>query len=160
MRCPACGESATRVIDSRAIKENTEIRRRRMCDVCAHRFTTYERSEEAFPRVIKKDGRREPWDREKILRGLTKACEKRPIPVKAIERLADDVGRALGNLGESEVPATEIGEQLMAGLRKLDEVAYVRFASVYRSFKDVEEFMQELSSLVGGRDDKDQEPEP
>ncbi|MBW2277420.1 MAG: transcriptional repressor NrdR [Deltaproteobacteria bacterium] len=160
MRCPACGDPGTRVIDSRAIKEDTEIRRRRMCDACAHRFTTYEHSQDAFPRVIKKDGRREPWDREKILRGLTKACEKRPIPVNDIERLADGVGRSLGNLGESEVTATEIGEQLMAGLRQLDEVAYVRFASVYRSFKDVEEFMQELSSLVGKRDSKDQDREP
>lgn len=155
MRCPACGDPGTRVIDSRSIKEGAEIRRRRLCDACAHRFTTYERSEDAFPRVVKKDGRREPWDRDKILRGLTKACEKRPIPVRDIERLADEVGRNLGSLGESEVSATEIGEQLMAGLRRLDEVAYVRFASVYRSFKDVEEFMQELSSLVGRRGDDD-----
>jgi len=159
MRCPACGDPDTRVIDSRAIKEGTEIRRRRMCDACAHRFTTYERSEDAFPRVIKKDGRREVWDREKILRGLTKACEKRPIRVEDIERLADEVARNLGGTGESEVPAAEIGEQLMAGLRQLDEVAYVRFASVYRSFKDVEEFMQELSSLVGARERKDRSEE-
>ena len=159
MRCPACGDLGTRVIDSRSIKEATEIRRRRLCDTCSHRFTTYERSEDAFPMVVKKDGRREPWDREKILRGLTKACEKRPIPVGDIERLADEVGRNLGSLGESEVSATEIGEQLMAGLRRLDEVAYVRFASVYRSFKDVEEFMHELSSLVGRRGDDDPDRE-
>jgi transcriptional repressor NrdR len=151
MRCPVCADPNTRVIDSRAIKDGVEIRRRRLCDACAHRFTTYERSEEAFPKVVKKDGRREPWDREKILRGLSKACEKRPIPVKEIERLADEVGRALGNLGEPEVSAERIGERLMDGLRQLDDVAYVRFASVYRSFKDIDEFMQELSRLVGNR---------
>lgn len=155
MRCPVCAEPGTRVIDSRAIRDSSEIRRRRQCDACSHRFTTYERSEDAFPKVVKKDGRREPWDREKILRGLNKACEKRPIPVEEIERLADEVGRALGSLGESEVPAASIGERLMTRLRELDEVAYVRFASVYRSFKDIDEFMHELSSLVGKRDDQD-----
>jgi transcriptional repressor NrdR len=148
------------VIDSRALKEGTGIRRRRHCDACAHRFTTYERPTGAFPKVIKKDGRREPWDREKIIRGLSKACEKRPIPVTDIERLADEVGRDLGSLGESEVAAAKIGERLMAGLRRLDEVAYVRFASVYRSFKDIDEFMQELSTLVGKRDNQDQEGGP
>jgi transcriptional repressor NrdR len=152
MKCPVCGDPDTRVIDSRANKEASEIRRRRLCDKCEHRFTTYERAERAFPAVVKKDGRREPWDREKILRGLFKACEKRPVAVSQIEKLADDVGRSIGNTGEAEVPAKLIGEQVMAHLRQLDEVAYVRFASVYRSFKDIDEFMAELSTLVGKRE--------
>lgn len=152
MRCPSCAELSTRVVDSRAVKENAEIRRRRQCDACGQRFTTYERCEDTLPKVVKKDGRRETWDREKILRGLSKACEKRPIPVAEIERLADEARRALSGSGADEVPAAEIGEQLMARLRELDEVAYVRFASVYRSFRDLDEFMQELSTLVGKRD--------
>lgn len=149
MKCPVCGEPDTRVIDSRAIKDETEIRRRRSCDGCAHRFTTYERAERAFPAIIKKDGRREPWDRDKLTRGLSKACDKRPVSVKRIENIADEVSRAVSQMGEEEIPAKEIGEQVMARLRKVDEVAYVRFASVYRSFKDIDEFMVELSGLMG-----------
>lgn len=149
MKCPVCGEPDTRVIDSRAIKEETEIRRRRHCDTCAHRFTTYERAERAFPAIIKKDGRREPWDREKVVRGLSKACDKRPVSVDQIEHIVDEVSRAMSSLGEAEVPAKAIGEQIMVHLRQLDEVAYVRFASVYRSFKDIDEFMTELSTLIG-----------
>ena len=157
MRCPACGAVDTRVIDSRVIKENTEIRRRRLCDSCANRFTTYERTVGTFPAIIKKDGRREDWNREKILRGLSKACEKCPISVNQIEQLVDEIERSVGGLTETEVTASVIGEHVMSGLRKLDEVAYVRFASVYRSFKDIDEFIDELSDLIKNRDGKIEE---
>jgi transcriptional repressor NrdR len=152
MKCPTCGEADTRVIDSRAFREGLEIRRRRSCDACGARFTTYERAEGTFPMVVKKDGRREPWSREKLLHGLSKACEKRPIPVEVIERLVDEIGRAIVGLGEPEVRSDRIGEESMNRLRRLDEVAYVRFASVYRSFKDIDEFMSELSTLMKKRD--------
>ncbi len=151
MRCPVCGDPGTRVIDSRAIKEGSEIRRRRMCDACAHRYTTYERAERAYPVVVKKDGRRETWDREKILRGVSRACEKRPVSVEQLEKIVDEIGTTVGSLGDPEVPAKIIGEQIMRQLKQIDEVAYVRFASVYRSFKDIDEFMAELSTLVGKR---------
>lgn len=151
MKCPVCAEPDTRVIDSRTIKDGFEIRRRRSCDTCSHRFTTYERSEGAFPMVVKKDGRREPWDTDKLLLGVSKACDKRPISVKQIKQLVDDVGKDIGSLSLEEIPAEEIGEYIMKRLRELDEVAYVRFASVYRSFKDIDEFMDELSSLVRKR---------
>jgi transcriptional repressor NrdR len=151
MKCPVCAEPDTRVIDSRTIKDGFEIRRRRSCDTCSHRFTTYERSEGAFPMVVKKDGRREQWDTDKLLLGVSKACDKRPISVKQIKQLADDVGKDIGSLSLEEIPAEEIGEYVMKRLRELDEVAYVRFASVYRSFKDIDEFMDELSSLVRKR---------
>lgn len=151
MKCPVCSEPDTRVIDSRIIKDGFEIRRRRSCDACAHRFTTYERSEGAFPMVVKKDGRREQWDTDKLLLGVSKACDKRPISVKQIKQLADDVGKDIGALSLEEIPADEIGEHVMKRLREVDEVAYVRFASVYRSFKDIDEFMDELSSLVKKR---------
>jgi transcriptional repressor NrdR len=156
MKCPVCGATDTRVIDSRSIKDETEIRRRRHCDACAHRFTTYERAEGAFPMVVKKDGRREPWDRDKLLGGLAKACEKRPVSIASIQALVDEIGRELGSVGEAEVPSRDIGERSMAALRQLDEVAYVRFASVYRSFKDIDEFMDELSELVRKRENDDQ----
>ena len=152
MKCPVCGAADTRVIDSRSTKDETEIRRRRHCDACAHRFTTYERGGGAFPMVIKKDGRREPWDRDKLFGGLAKACEKRPVSMTAIEGLVDGVGRAISAQGEAEIASRDIGERLMSALRQLDEVAYVRFASVYRSFKDIDEFMDELSELVRKRD--------
>jgi transcriptional repressor NrdR len=152
MKCPTCGEADTRVIDSRALRDGTEIRRRRQCDTCSARFTTYERAEGAFPMVVKKDGRREPWSREKLLHGLAKACEKRPVPVDAIERLVDEVGRAASALGDAEITSGRIGEEVMRRLRQLDEVAYVRFASVYRSFKDIDEFMSELSTLIKKRE--------
>jgi transcriptional repressor NrdR len=125
------------------------IRRRRECANCQRRFTTYERVEETLPLVIKKDGRREAFDRGKILAGLHKACEKRPISVEVLEKLVDRVEQRLEEAGEREVPSQEIGEQIMEELQNLDEVAYVRFASVYRSFKDVNEFMNEVKELLG-----------
>jgi len=152
MKCPTCGEADTRVIDSRALRDGSEIRRRRQCDGCNARFTTYERAEGTFPMVVKKDGRREPWSREKILHGLSKACEKRPVPVDVIERVVDEIGRTASGLGEVEITSDRIGEEVMRRLRQLDEVAYVRFASVYRSFKDIDEFMAELSHLMKKRE--------
>jgi transcriptional repressor NrdR len=125
------------------------IRRRRECANCQRRFTTYERVEETLPLVVKKDGRREAFDRGKILAGLHKACEKRPISVEVLEKLVDRVEQRLEEAGEREVPSREIGEQIMGELQNLDEVAYVRFASVYRSFKDVNEFMNEVKELLG-----------
>jgi transcriptional repressor NrdR len=152
MRCPVCGDLETRVIDSRVNKDGTEIRRRRACDTCSHRFTTYERPERSFPSVVKKDGRREAWDREKIVRGVSRACEKRPVSVEAIEELAEAIGAEVSAMGESEVSSRMVGERIMRRLKTLDEVAYVRFASVYRSFKDVDEFMVELAELIQGRE--------
>ncbi len=149
MRCPFCQHIDDRVIDSRQSKEGEMIRRRRECTHCQRRFTTYERIEETLPLVIKKDGRREAFDRTKILAGLHKACEKRPIGVEILEKLVDRVEQRLEEGGEREVPSREIGEQIMEELQKLDEVAYVRFASVYRSFKDVNEFMNEVKELLG-----------
>jgi transcriptional repressor NrdR len=158
MRCGVCGAADTRVIDSRVTKDGSGIRRRRHCDACSHRFTTYERVEEPLPAVVKKDGRREPWNREKIMRGLSKACEKRPVPVSRIERLADDAGRVLAGLGEAEISSGRIGEFLMSALREIDEVAYVRFASVYRSFKDLDEFVNEVTEVIGRREARDSRP--
>jgi transcriptional repressor NrdR len=137
-----------RVIDSRLSKDGDMIRRRRECSHCHRRFTTYERVEETLPMVIKKDGRREPFDRMKILAGLQKACEKRPISVTVLEKLIERIEQRLQESGEREVHSREIGEQIMEEIQKLDEVAYVRFASVYRSFKDVNEFMNEVKELL------------
>jgi transcriptional repressor NrdR len=137
-----------RVIDSRLSKEGEMIRRRRECIHCARRFTTYERVEETLPLVIKKDGRREPFDRGKILSGLQKACEKRPISVTLLEKLIDRIEQRFQESGEREVHSRAIGEQIMQELQTLDEVAYVRFASVYRSFRDVNEFMNEVKELL------------
>jgi transcriptional repressor NrdR len=137
-----------RVIDSRLSKEGDMIRRRRECSHCQRRFTTYERVEETLPLVIKKDGRRETFDRGKILAGLQKACEKRPISVEVLEKLIDRIEQRLQDAGEREVHSRQIGEQIMQELQNLDEVAYVRFASVYRSFKDVNEFMSEVKELL------------
>ena len=137
-----------RVIDSRLSKEGDLIRRRRECAHCQRRFTTYERVEETLPLVIKKDGRREVFDRGKILNGLQKACEKRPISVTVLEKLVERIEQRLQESGEREVLSREIGEQIMQELQSLDEVAYVRFASVYRSFKDVNEFMNEVKELL------------
>jgi transcriptional repressor NrdR len=137
-----------RVIDSRLSKEGDMIRRRRECSHCQRRFTTYERVEETLPMVIKKDGRRETFDRGKILAGLQRACEKRPISVEVLEKLIDRIEQRLQDAGEREVHSREIGEQIMQQLQNLDEVAYVRFASVYRSFKDVNEFMNEVKELL------------
>ena len=148
MRCPFCQHMDDRVIDSRLSKEGDMIRRRRECTHCLRRFTTYERVEETLPLVIKKDGRRENFDRSKILAGLHKACEKRPISVEVLEKLVDRIEQKLHESGEREVHSRVVGEQIMQELQNLDEVAYVRFASVYRSFKDINEFMAELQEIL------------
>jgi len=148
MRCPFCGQTEGKVVDSRTSKEGDAIRRRRECLNCDRRFTTYERIEEVAQMVIKKDGRREPFDRWKLKSGLLKAVEKRPVSLEQIDSLIDDVERTLFNSSEHEVPTRAIGEAVMEHLRKLDEVAYVRFASVYRQFKDLNEFMSELKTML------------
>jgi transcriptional repressor NrdR len=135
-------------------KEGESIRRRRECLKCEGRFTTYERVEEVLPLVIKKDGRREPFDRLKILNGLKKACEKRPVGVEAIETTVSDIEKSLQDKGLKEIPSTVIGEEVMDHLHRLDEVAYVRFASVYRSFKDINEFMTELKDILSAKEIK------
>jgi transcriptional repressor NrdR len=137
-----------RVIDSRLSKDGDVIRRRRECLKCEGRFTSYERIEEIMPSVVKKDGRREPFDRKKILHGLEKACEKRPVSVEVRETLVDRIEKDLQRLGEKEIPSSWIGEQVMKALKEIDEVAYVRFASVYRQFKDIKEFMEEIKNIV------------
>ncbi len=147
MKCPFCGHTEDKVIDSRSSKDGDVIRRRRECLKCEDRFTSYERIEEIMPPVVKKDGRREPFDRQKILHGLEKACEKRPIGVEVREELVTKIEKKLKELGEKEVPCSWIGGEVMSGLKGVDEVAYVRFASVYRQFKDIKEFMEELKGL-------------
>jgi len=127
------------------------IRRRRECDDCHKRFTTYERVEELLPLIIKKDGRREPFDRKKIVMGIQKACEKRPISMETIEEVVDRIEREIQELGEKEIPSKEIGERIMKDLHKLDQVAYVRFASVYREFKDANQFLDELKGLISDK---------
>ena len=154
MRCPYCSSLDNKVIDSRMGKEGDSIRRRRECLKCEGRFTTYERVEEVLPSVIKKDGRREPYDRMKILNGLKKACEKRPISVDALEKTVSDIEKSIQEKGQKEIPSTVIGEEVMEHLHRLDEVAYVRFASVYRSFKDINEFMSELKDILGNKEMK------
>jgi transcriptional repressor NrdR len=151
MRCPYCGHVEDRVVDSREAQEGQATRRRRECAACGRRFTTYERIEEILPAVVKKDGRREPFDRRKIVEGLTRACQKRPVAAEQIEELVTGVERSLQELGEKEIPSHEIGERVMERLRTLDAVAYVRFASVYRDFRDVGEFMNELRDLARGK---------
>ena len=148
MKCPYCSSLDSKVVDSRNGKDGTSIRRRRECLNCARRFTTYERIEELNLVIVKKDGRREPFDRAKIIDGLEKACEKRPISVEVIEQLVTDLERELQERGDREVNSKEIGERLIGKLYEIDEVAYVRFASVYRSFKDVNQFMDELKELL------------
>lgn len=148
MKCPFCGHKEDKVIDSRSSEEGRSIRRRRECLKCKRRFTTYENIEETSLMVIKKDGRREPFDRKKILAGIQKACEKRPISTQVLEELADKVEYTLQSKFEKEVEANQIGELLMELLHDLDEVAYVRFASVYRQFKDINQFMKELRGLL------------
>lgn len=151
MRCPACRATDNRVVDSRLGKEGDVIRRRRECERCSRRFTTHERVEEYLPSVVKKDGRREPFDRLKVLAGMRKACEKRPVSVEVIERTVDRIERSLLERGEREVASSVIGEAMCAALHDLDAVAYVRFASVYRSFEDIAEFMKELEDLLKER---------
>lgn len=149
MKCPFCGTLDNRVIDSRLSAGGEVTRRRRECESCGRRYTTYERVEQVLPLVVKKDGRREPFDRMKLLAGLTRACQKRPVSSEALERLVDSIERGLVESGEKETPSKAIGEKVMTALRGLDLVAYVRFASVYRSFDDVQQFMTELTNLVG-----------
>ena len=148
MKCPFCENNDTRVIDSRPTEEGHAIRRRRECDNCGKRFTTYEKVEEVFFMVIKKDGRREAFDRNKILNGILKACEKRPVPMADIEKIVNDIERGLNNMMEKEVESKVIGEVIMEHLKELDEVAYVRFASVYRQFTDVNTFAAEIEKLL------------
>ena len=151
MKCPFCHETENRVFDSRLSKDSNMIRRRRECERCTRRFTTYERVEEMMPLVVKKDGRREAYDRVKIVNGLKRACEKRPVSINTIETIADRIERTLQERGEKEIPSSVIGEALMRELHDTDPVAYVRFASVYRSFKDIGEFMVELEELIKER---------
>ena len=148
MKCPFCGYAESKVIDSRISKEMDAIRRRRECLGCAKRFNTVEMLEEGLPLVVKKDGRREVFDRAKILGGLRKACEKRPVSITDLEKAVSRIESDLTERGEKEVTSNEIGRVVMDELKKLDEVAYVRFASVYRQFKDITEFMEELKHLV------------
>ncbi|GAB6061308.1 transcriptional regulator NrdR [Deferrisoma palaeochoriense] len=153
MRCPFCGEQEDRVIDSRVSREGEVIRRRRECVACGRRFTTYERVEDTLPLVVKKDGRRESFDRLKILAGIKKACEKRPVSADSLERIVDRIEARLQEEGRKEVPSREIGEAVMAELQALDPVAYVRFASVYREFRGVDEFVDALREFLEGQKD-------
>jgi len=148
MKCPFCSFSDSKVVDSRPDKGGAAIRRRRECESCGKRFTTHERVEEVLPLVTKRDGRREPFDRMKLVAGLQKACEKRPVSVETIEKLVDRLETRMQESGEREVPTTTLGEWIMSELHGIDQVAYVRFASVYRSFKDISEFMVELQDLL------------
>ncbi|HSA62684.1 MAG TPA: transcriptional regulator NrdR [Nitrospiraceae bacterium] len=151
MKCPFCDELEDKVVDSRMAKEGEVIRRRRECLGCKRRYTTYERVEEILPVVVKKDGRRESFDRTKILSGLKKACEKRPISTSTIEAVTDRIEKRIQEMGESEIESRVVGEEVMKELHQLDQVAYVRFASVYREFKDIDQFMDELKSLAQQR---------
>lgn len=151
MRCPYCTKIDNRVIDSRLSKDGRTIRRRRECLACSRRFTTYEKLEEVLPMVIKKDGRREPFNREKIISGIRKACQKRPVSVPRIEEFVDQLELYFQELGKKEVDSKEIGERVITNLKEWDEVAYVRFASVYRQFRDINEFMNELEGILKTR---------
>ena len=151
MKCPFCDDVEDKVVDSRMAKEGEVIRRRRECLSCKRRYTTYERVEETMPVVVKKDGRREPFDRVKIVSGLKKACEKRPISTATIEAVTDRIEKRIQEMGETEIVSTSIGEEVMKELSQLDQVAYVRFASVYRDFKDIDQFMDEIKTLAQQR---------
>ena len=148
MKCPFCGHAENKVIDSRISKDGKAVRRRRECLNCSKRFTTYEYVEDVLPMVVKKDGRREQFDRQKILNGVKKACEKRPISMESIDKLVENVEQACQELQVEEISSTLIGEKIMNELKAFDGVAYVRFASVYRQFRDVGEFMSELKDLL------------
>lgn len=148
MRCPVCRNGATSVIDSRLADDGSAVRRRRKCDHCDRRFTTYERVDEAMPMVVKKDGRREPFDRTKILLGIQKACEKRPVSAEAIEKMMGSIEQSIREDAEREISTAAVGQRVIHALQDLDKVAYVRFASVYREFKDIGEFMNELKGLL------------
>ena len=157
MRCPSCGHLENKVIDSRLSKERNVIRRRRECFECSRRFTTYEKVEETMPAILKKDGRREPYDREKLRVGIDKALEKRPVSMEDREQMIIRIEKLLQERGEREVPSNVLGDAVMEELHGADEVAYVRFASVYRQFKDINEFMEELQDLLKESRRKEQE---
>ena len=148
MKCPYCGYSESKVIDSRPADENASIRRRRECLSCGKRFTTYETVESLPMVVVKKDGSRQSFERSKVLGGMIRACEKRPVPLAELERIAAEIEQDLQNSMEREIPSERIGEKVMERLRRVDQVAYVRFASVYRQFKDIDTFMEELTKLL------------
>jgi len=154
MKCPFCDNPDTKVIDSRPTEEGHAIRRRRGCDRCSKRFTTYEKVEETILMVVKKDGKREAFDRNKLLRGIARACEKRPVSLATMEAMVEEIERKLNNLMEKEVASDYIGELVMDGLKDVDEVSYVRFASVYRQFTDVNTFMKEIQKLIGADKEK------
>ncbi|MFQ5901640.1 MAG: transcriptional regulator NrdR [Thermodesulfobacteriota bacterium] len=154
MKCPFCNYIEDKVIDSRIGKDGETIRRRRECLKCESRFTTYERIEDVLPLVIKKDGRRETFDRAKVLTGIQKACEKRPVSINEVETVVEKLEKRFRESGEREIPSFVVGEAIMDELKLLDKVAYVRFASVYRQFKDINEFMAELSDLLNVREKK------
>ncbi len=154
MKCPYCGYSESKVIDSRPAEEGTTIRRRRECLACSRRFTTYEIMERMPLVVIKRDGSRQAFDKMKVMNGMIRACEKRPVPLADLEAVADGIEAELQSSLEREISTTEIGEMVMSKLKDMDEVAYVRFASVYRQFKDINTFMDELTKLLGNQDGK------
>lgn len=153
MKCPYCGKENTRVIDSRPT-DDSSIRRRRQCDECGKRFTTYEKIETLPLIVVKKDNNREPYDREKIVAGIVRSCHKRPVSMAQINAMVDDIEGQIFNMGEREIPTTTIGSIVMDKLKNVDEVAYVRFASVYREFKDVNTFMDEIKKILNNKMDK------
>ena len=148
MKCPFCNQLEDKVIDSRTAREGEVIRRRRECLSCKRRYTTYERIEESLPVVVKKDNRREPFDRGKILAGIKKACEKRPVSIGALSAAVDRIEKRVQDKGETEIPSRALGEEIMRELRELDSVAYVRFASVYKEFKDIDQFMDTIKTLA------------
>jgi transcriptional repressor NrdR len=156
MRCPTCNFNGTRVLDSRPVDEGRSIRRRRECEECQHRFTTFERVEDNPILVVKKEGAREEYSKDKMLRGLIKACEKRPVSLSQLEDIINNIEKELKNSGTSEVPSEVLGEMVMEHLSKVDEVAYVRFASVYRQFKDINVFIDELKDLINKERGKDE----
>jgi len=149
MKCPFCGDSDSKVVDSRPAEEGMTIRRRRECLSCQKRFTTYEIMERLPLIVVKKDGSRQTFDKQKLINGMLRACEKRPVPIADLQAVADEIEQELQNSLEREIKTTDVGEMVMNGLKSLDEVAYVRFASVYRQFRDLNSFMVELSKLLG-----------
>ena len=147
MQCPRCQHNGTRVVDSRPADDGRAIRRRRECESCGYRYTTFERLEQMPLLIVKKNGNREEFNREKLLRGVIRSCEKRPVAIEQVEKIVDEVENEIRNLGENEVASAVIGDYVMKKLAKVDEVAYIRFASVYRQFKDIEVFMQEMKDL-------------
>lgn len=153
MKCPYCTKIDNKVIDSRLSKDGRTIRRRRECLACTRRFTTYEKLEDVLPMVVKKDGRREPFNRNKIIAGISSACQKRPISVTRIEEFVDAIESYFQELGKKEIVSSEVGEKVINKLKEWDEVAYVRFASVYRQFKDINEFMAELEEILKSKQD-------